>query len=160
MSLWLGNSGHGFLPPPFSSLSSGPHFSTREGPRGGEPSNHFNLLFFLLLAMHHKKHFLQALVFINSIFKETQVGEAVWVGFERVCGGCVFLLALLFTNLLFKDCDGRSTKQLSSHNQLWLEDNKQLFNVSLVSGKEGWHPLSLKLWPSLGPWVGQYAWLF
>ena len=65
-------------------------------PEVGNQGNHFNLLFFLLLAMHHKKHFLQALVFINSIFKETQVGEAVWVGFESVWWVCFFISIIIY----------------------------------------------------------------
>lgn len=55
--------------------------------------------------------------FVKTIFKEMQVGEAVWVGFEReyVMNFCYHYYLLTF---LFKDCDGRSTKQLPSYNQL------------------------------------------
>lgn len=35
--------------------------------------------------MQHKKHFPQKLIFINTIFKEIQAGEDVWVGSEREC---------------------------------------------------------------------------
>lgn len=47
--------------------------------------------------MQHKKHFPQKLIFINTIFKEIQAGEDVWVGSERECvvGFFVFLIIVI-----------------------------------------------------------------
>lgn len=49
--------------------------------------------------MQPKKHISQKLIFINTIFKEIQVGEVVWVGSERECVVGFFKLLLLLTNL-------------------------------------------------------------
>lgn len=124
-SLWLGNSGPGFSLslslslPPLRLSSPYPHL-----PRMGSQGNHFNWLFFFTIDDATKETFFSPETDIHKNHFQRDISKRVCMcGIqERIC--CLFKLSLLFTNLLFNDCDGRSTKQLSPHNQFWLGDNK------------------------------------
>lgn len=159
MSHWLRHSRHGFSLSTLSSLrpvSLGPH-SCHTWPPRKESKLIISIWFFSFLLM----------MWLKNIFPHTDIckddfqRQASWRGcvggiWERMCYD--FLLPLLFTNLLFKHCDGRPTKQLPSYNQLLLEDNKYLFSVFFVFSERRKHWLPLKLGPFQKHQVGSHNW--
>lgn len=128
----------GFLFPSFlPSLSSRSY--TQGGPQcfGGGRQGIMLICFLpLLLMVQHKKHLFSQTLIIHNHFQRDIRRVCVGGIQKRMC--CIFL-SLLFTNLLFKDCDGN--RQNSFHpiiNYSWKTMNSSSACLS-HSGRERRH---------------------